>query len=180
MKPLRIILFLIIILSLTTCKKYPDGGLVSLTYKHLFGGRKDAIKKTWELDSYIVNGIDSTNLIAGIQDIPNFKKNFADFVINDWRSKDIVVYRFLYKDHININKDEKSITFFTGMNYLVYFPVDAIQCELKNNFYYCERNIFKPELKEQTVWSIKELTKKKLVLTTTITNNYKIILRHND
>lgn len=180
MKFLRLILFSIIILALTTCKKYPDGGFVSLTYKHLFGGRRDAIKKTWELQSYIVNGIDSTEFIAGAQEIPDFKKKFADFVIQDWRLKDFIVYRFLYNDYIEINKNQKTIIFYSDVNGIVNFPNDSVQCGLNNNVYYCERNIFNPEFNKPTMWNISKLTKKKLELTTSLVNHYKIILINND
>lgn len=179
MKFFRIILYSFIIITLSTCKKYPDGGLVSLTYKHLFGGRKDASKKSWELHAYIVNGIDSTNLIAGVQDIPNFKKNFADFVVSDWRTKHFMVYRFLYSNSIEIDKTEKTLKFTSSLN--SYFTQnDSSQCFTNNNTMYCERNIFNPEYNKPTMWNISKLTKNKLELTTTITNNYKIILVNKD
>lgn len=179
MKFIRLLFFATIIITLSTCKKYPDGGLVSLTYKHLFGGRKDAIKKTWELNAYIVNGIDSTNLIAGAQDIPNFKKNFADFVVSDWRTKHFMVYRFLYSNSIEINKTEKTLKFTSSLN--AYFTQnDSSQCFTNNNTMYCERNILTPEKNKTTTWNINKLTKNKLELTANLENNYKIILENND
>jgi hypothetical protein len=45
------------VLFLTDCKKYPEGPLLSLRT------RRQRIIGTWELESYISNGIDSTSYI---------------------------------------------------------------------------------------------------------------------
>jgi hypothetical protein len=70
------ILISFISFTLSTCKKYDEGGFVMLTKKHLFGGHKVGDSKTWKLDKYVVNGIDSTNLI-NTGGLPDFYKNFV-------------------------------------------------------------------------------------------------------
>jgi hypothetical protein len=64
MKPKRkitamtIILAGIVFASVQSCKKYPDGPLVS------FHSRKDRVAHTWKVDNYKVNGNDYTSLVA--------------------------------------------------------------------------------------------------------------------
>lgn len=55
--------YILILIILSTCKKYEDGGIIRLNRKHLFGERKNNASKTWKLKLYEVNGIDSTQLI---------------------------------------------------------------------------------------------------------------------
>ncbi len=80
---IKIISLLMLLTFLTTCKKYDEGGLLRLNRKHLFGERKDGASKTWKLEKYEVNGIDSTYLIPGANIIPNFYENFITFTLDN-------------------------------------------------------------------------------------------------
>ena len=73
----------ILLLSLSTCKKYNEGGFVGLSRKHLFGEKKDGASKTWKLKLYEVNGIDSTHLIPGTANIPDFFEKFITFRLDN-------------------------------------------------------------------------------------------------
>ncbi len=71
------VILLVISLLFTACKKYPDGGFVDQTRKHLFGGHNVGNCKTRKLKLYEVNGIESTYLIQGASSIPDFYEKFV-------------------------------------------------------------------------------------------------------
>lgn len=56
---LLILLAGIMIPSIQSCKKYPDGPLVS------FHSRTERVANTWKVDNYKINGTDFTSLVSG-------------------------------------------------------------------------------------------------------------------
>lgn len=171
---ISVCLFLITLLS--TCKKYPEGGFVNQTRKHLFGGNHVGDSKTWKLKLYEVNGIDSTYLIQGANSIPDFYEKFVTFT---YEGKETSVK---YSAKTFTNKYTGSIgTVYKeiGINYDWTNHEDSSQCKLINNTIYCERNILFPEfLDRNATWSIEKLTKKELIITENRKNAYRIILAH--
>ncbi|MES2132615.1 MAG: hypothetical protein V4506_09700 [Bacteroidota bacterium] len=168
------IVFGILLLTLSTCKKYPDGGFVNQTRMHLFGGHKVGDSKTWKLKLYEVNGIDSTYLIQGAGSIPDFYEKFVTFKLTD--SKYICSEAQTYVNTYSscIDKSNKQITFGEAYDLSNY---DSTQCKIINNVRYCGRNIFRPEIKIRSIlWNIEKLTKKELIISIKITQSYKIIL----
>ena len=174
---MRSILYNIIVLgflffSLTTCKKYPDGGFVNQTRKHLFGGNDVGDNKTWKLKLYEVNGIDSTYLIQGAASIPDFYEKFVTFELTERKSISCKVNTFLYTYNTEVDNVYKKIGF--GMKFS---KEDTTQCKLKDNKLYCHRNIFFPEFQNKAPnWSIVKLKKDELILALEFNNSYKIIL----
>ena len=163
-----------LLLTLTTCKKYPDGGFVNQTRMHLFGGHKVGDSKTWKLKLYEVNGIDSTYLIQGAGSIPDFYEKFVTFTYAD---KD-PTYKYsantFTQEYIGtISKTDKNILIaYDWIN-----QEDSSQCKKINNQLYCQRNILFPEfLKRNPVWEINKLTKNELIMSVRLNNSYKIIL----
>ena len=176
MKELRFILCgLSFILALNSCKKYPDGGFVNQTRKHLFGGNKAGDHKTWKLKRYEVNGIDSTYLIQGANSIPDFYDQFVTFTYEGKDPSPIYsASSFLYQYGGAFSKSEKQIK-------LGYDPVpkETTQCRMIDGTMYCVRNVLFPEYNTYgKIWDIKKLTEKECVLESTfkLKNSYKIIL----
>lgn len=177
MKKIHIILFgLALFFTLSTCKKYPDGGFVNQTRKHLFGGNDVGDSKTWKLKLYEVNGIDSTYLIQGANSIPDFYDKFVTFT---YEGKEVSM-KYSAKTFTNKYTGSIGITYKEiGINYDWTNHEDSSQCKLINNINYCERNILFPEfLQRNATWSIKKLTKRELIITDDRENFYKIILVH--
>ena len=83
MKALQLLmLFSIILLSFTTCKRYPEGGWSNVAIKHLFGGHQRGSSKTWHLKKYEVNGIDSTIYITPGNGFTSFENDDIVFKIS--------------------------------------------------------------------------------------------------
>ena len=167
------------ILALNSCKKYPDGGFVNQTRKHLFGGNKVGDHKTWKLKRYEVNGIDSTYLIQGANSIPDFYDQFITFTYSQ-KGDPSLQYQantFLYDYQGRLDDVYKQLTLA-----VLHRPLtkdDSAQCKIISGTYYCSRNLFYPEFNNSNkIWDIKKLTKKECVLETTfkLKNSYKIIL----
>lgn len=163
------------ILFFSTCKKYPEGGFVNQTRKHLFGGNHVGDSKTWKLKLYEVNGIDSTYLIQGANSIPDFYEKFVTFTYNGKDpSPTYSANTFTYEYGGVFDKLEKEITLGYDPN-----PKDSTQCKIIDNNTYCVRNLLFPEYNQYgKKWVIKKLTKKECVLESTLKlqNIYKIIL----
>jgi hypothetical protein len=147
---------------LPTCKKYDDGGLLRLTRKHLFGGHKVGDSKTWKLEIYEVNSIDSTNLIntGGLSD---FYENFVTFTLSD---KNEGAYHVINNQYTYLGQIDLS---YKVLNFAPenekYKAVDSAQCQIINNGQQCIRSILNPEMTAYTeVWHIKKLTKKHMIL----------------
>jgi hypothetical protein len=171
---LKIMGLCLALLSLSTCKKYPEGGFVKQTCKHLFGSNKVGSSKTWKLKRYEVNGIDSTYLIQGANSIPDFYEKFVTFKLTkeDVTPK-FAANTFLHNYAGTIGKAYKIMLFAYDWK----TQEDSIQCKTINNIQYCQRNIFFPEfLTRNPEWNIKKLTSKELILSVTLKNTYKITL----
>jgi hypothetical protein len=165
------------LLSLSTCKKYPEGGFVKQTCKHLFGSNKVGSSKTWKLKRYEVNGIDSTYLIQGANSIPDFYEKFVTFKFKDNDgSPHIESKTFTYEYGGSVDDTNKQLLI--GMKNPT-TPLDSSQCKIINSQTYCVRNLLYPEYNSYgKLWNIKKLTKSELIIETNwnLKNNYKITL----
>lgn len=56
---IAILFVALVIPTIQSCKKYPDGPMVS------FRSRTERVANTWKIDNYKVNGTDYTSLVAG-------------------------------------------------------------------------------------------------------------------
>ena len=54
-----IVLTGLVLLGFQSCKKYPDGPMISLT------SRTARVANTWKVDNYKINGTDYTSLVSG-------------------------------------------------------------------------------------------------------------------
>ncbi len=175
-----LITIIIVLFTLSTCKKYPDGGFVNQTRLHLFGGHKVGDSKTWKLKLYEVNGIDSTYLIQGAGTIPDFYDKFVTFkyVSKGDPSIEYSASTFLC--------DYAGIFDYTYKQLTLGIPVpltrdDSMQCKIVDGTRYCSRNLLFPEFNNYgKLWNIQKLTKHECVLKTNhnLINSYKIILTH--
>lgn len=171
MKFLRVLFFSTIIITLSTCKKYPDGGYISRGPKMLL--KHDGV---WYLDKYIVNDIDSTELINFNND-PEKKYKKIIFMKTSKYGGSIVV---------NLYPTKIISTNFSESNYKFTFLLseDTVKkgtyCYLNNPHYSgCYRWYFMPE-GAKTEWTIERLTRKEMTLTLTLTNKYLIKLSCKD
>ena len=163
-----------LLLCSTACKKYPEGGFVNQTRKHLFGGNKVGDHKTWKLKRYEVNGIDSTYLIQGANSIPNFYDQFVTFTYKGREVSD-KYDASTYIQNYSGTMIKKGTDLLIAYNWIN--KEDSMQCKIINNQRFCQRNIFFPEfLKRNPAWQIKKLTREELILSIQLTNSYKIIL----
>lgn len=160
---IKITSFIICILLLTTCKKYPEGGFIRQTCKNLFGANKVGSKKSWKLKKYEVNGIDSTTLINGINQVKEVTFEMKSLEVSPQAK---IIFGF-YEYGGGISKSDQQIG--TGR---IWTLKDTLQCE--NGF--CLRNIFFPEIQNNKWWTINKLTKSELILTKQLNNSYRIIL----
>lgn len=182
MKALQLlILFSIIVLSFTTCKKYPEGGWSNMAKSHLFGGTKAGSSKTWHLSKYEVNGIDSTMYITPGNGYTSFENDEYTFVI------DKVLENYMYARSrvyiYGVSWGGKMTVFETAKKSIRFAPsgtdtsgLPEVQCGSVG----CERKIFNPDLKYNgRNWSIKKLTSSTLILVNESSGSfYKIILKH--
>lgn len=168
-----------LLLFLGTCKRYDEGGFVNKTLKNLCGGKRIGSSKTWNLEKYEVNGIDSTFLIAGTSNIPNYPKDFISFTNS---SKGDPSPGYTAKTHLfdyrgKIGLADEYITL--GYVDEILDHNDSAQCKLISNSTICSRNIFFPEFNNYgKIWNIIKLTKKECILTSDfqLKNKYKIVL----
>jgi hypothetical protein len=182
MKSLKLFILLsIITVSITTCKKYPEGGWSNMAKRHLFGGTKAGSSKTWHLSKYEVNGIDSTMYITPGNGYTSFENDeytfFIDKVLENYMGARSKVYRY------SVNWGGRKTVFETakknieiGVSGTGTSSLTTSQCGLAG----CERKIFNPNFKNALrIWSIKKLTSTSLVLVTEDSGSlYKIILKH--
>jgi hypothetical protein len=173
-KIITIVLGLFFALVLTNCKKYPDGGFVHQTNKHLLGANKVGSSKIWKLKLYEVNGIDSTHLIQGANTIPDFYDKFVTFKYSVKEVSIQHITKTFTQNYIGYvdNKDKKILFAYDWLSH-----EDSMQCKKINNQLYCQRNVFFPEfLTRNPAWNINKLTKDELILKIELSNSYKIIL----
>lgn len=175
--PYILLTFMIVMLS--NCKKYPEGGFVNQTRKHLFGGNDVGDSKTWKLKLYEVNGIDSTYLIQGANSIPDFYEKFVTFTYSEKGDPSVGYQANTYICDYQGKFDDvyKQLTLA-----ILHRPInkeDSLQCKTMNGVQYCGRNLFYPEFNNSNkLWDIKKLTKKECILESTfkLKHSYKIIL----
>ncbi|MBA3665341.1 MAG: hypothetical protein H0W61_14175 [Bacteroidetes bacterium] len=165
----------VVLFFLTACHKYPEGGFVFQRIKHLFGDNKDMAHKGWKLKLYEVNGIDSTEMIKGRNLSSDGEGNFIVFSIAWAHSRTYFAGTYVY--HYTMSIDKKAKLFSIGSE-LNANDNDTSQCFIRNNILTCQRNIFNPERNRATEWSIRKLTKTKLIITKSLVNTYKIVLTH--
>lgn len=161
----KILTVTIIILCLTTCKKYDEGGFLKQTNKNLFGANKVGSKKTWHLKLFEVNGIDSTGLIKG----SNFYEKISiEFYTNEGTPQHrTLAGNYYYSGYVS-SKNNSILFAFNYRN-----KNDSIQCPNSD----CQRNIFFPEfLQRNPEWVILKLTKKEFIIASSLSNKYKIVL----
>jgi hypothetical protein len=170
----NVLILIILLFALSTCKKYPEGGFVNQTRKHLFGGNDVGDSKTWKLKLYEVNGVDSTYLIQGANSIPDFYDKFVTFTYKD--SDPTIKYQAsTYTQNYSGTISKKGKDILVAYDWLS--EEDSTQCKSINNIFYCQRNLLFPEfLRRNPKWEISKLTKNELVLSIKLTNSYKIIL----
>ncbi|MGZ3900331.1 MAG: hypothetical protein ACXVNO_10730 [Bacteroidia bacterium] len=167
MKILKYIIIFILLVTLSTCKKYPEGGWTNVAIKHLFGGKESQSSKTWKLKLYEVNGIDSTAYITAGNGVTNFQNDEVIFKITTARYKDYFIKSVVFEQGIALSKDKRYITTLNP---------NINQC-LTSTF--CERNIFSPEAETNLYkWKIIKLINSELIITGNFKNSYKIILKH--
>ena len=156
-----IILGICLLLSFSTCKKYPEGGFEKRGPK--------IIIRHWKLTLYEVNGIDSTDLINynGNEDYKKISFDYRQGTYN----KDI---------GCRTNSSLEIPTFFGSGNKTIKFSGgnrSAIICQtLGSNS--CYKMIFTPESNNYSFeWEIIKLTKKEIHLKSTFKNSYNIKLK---
>jgi hypothetical protein len=159
----------------TTCKKYEEGGVIRVSRKHLFGERKDNASKTWKLKLYEVNGIDSTQLIMGVNQINNFYEKFITFKLDNKEGFTFKANTALYDYGGTLDQVYKEVILSYG-----HFPLnnlDSSQCNYYNSTLVCSRSILLPEgFYTNKVWKIEKLTKKEFVIKNDgLENKYKIV-----
>ncbi len=176
-KFLLVISTLLFAVLFNSCKKYPEGGFVYQTNKHLFGGNKVGDSKTWKLKYYEVNGIDSTAVIPGANSIPDFYNKFITFTYFSKGDPSVgyTASSFLYDYKGKIGKAYNQMT--VGFPYESLTKEDSAQCRTIGNNLYCIRNILFPEFDNYAkLWNIKKLTQNEIILEMNLKNFYKITL----
>jgi hypothetical protein len=69
---IAIMFFVVILLpSIQSCKKYPDGPMISLR------SRAERVANTWKVDNYKINGNDYTSLVSGYTETYTKKGNYS-------------------------------------------------------------------------------------------------------
>ena len=173
MKALQLlILFSIIVLSFTTCKKHPEGGWSNVAIKHLFGKNSSYAHKTWRLKKYEVNNIDSTIYITPGNGYTSFENDMYTFQMSGKTGlKSFYANTTLYTMGISFINKRRSLSIGVGKNPGVLLNT---QCNIST----CERNIFDPfDERKEIIWKIIKLETDELIITTTQNNNnYKISL----
>lgn len=164
----NIIVFAVIVAFFNSCHKYPEGGWSNVAIKHLFGSNKDGATKTWKLKLYEVNGIDSTSYLLPGNGLTNFQNNEIKFSIITARANDYFASSVIFSYGLGFSKDKKMIKFMGGLS-----TGNIDQC----NSGICERGIFNPNIIDSFVdWKIIKLKSDEFIITTSLTNSYKIIL----
>ncbi|MBC7861659.1 MAG: hypothetical protein IAF38_01720 [Bacteroidia bacterium] len=151
-----LICLLIVSITFTTCKKYPEGGLQAFAFKHLLTDNNDS----WKLKLYEVNGIDSTYLINAGGTSGLYSQALSAFKLNnESKAKDLSLRSggYFYEGY-----------FKQGRSQLLFNCVGQATNPL--------REIFNPEKTNLPIWVIDLLKKDKVIFTAKWDNFYKIIL----
>lgn len=151
------LLLLITVFLFTTCKKYPEGGYLKQSQKHILGN--------WKLDLYEVNGIDSTNLIDF-----NGSDDYKSITISELKTTNTThTLRIDGKVGIGFRFVDKYMSLFFSSSY------SSKYCPTIQGSIGCYRIIYSPEAGDVT-WYISKLTKNELMLKTNLKNSYTIKL----
>jgi hypothetical protein len=162
-------LTMLILMTLSTCKKYPNGGFVNQTRKHLFGGNDVGDSKTWKLKLYEVNGIDSTNIIQNGTTVDFYDITFK---LTDTKYKSFTA-NTIFQSYRGSSGTTFNITFYN----IDITKEDSVQCKKIDNVLVCYRNIYVPEVvTKNREWQIEKLTATELIINKSISNTYRIIL----
>lgn len=154
---IRMLLFISLLgLGLGDCKKYPDGGLHAVAFKHLL--TKD--NECWKLELYEVDGLDSTNLFVHPNGEANFYNCFMYILQDGKRSKDMYLSNYRYRYHCRFDDQRSQLLFKTDNQ-----SFDTIQ-----------REIFNPEKVIAPAWKIQRLKKDEVTFTAQWSKSYKIKL----
>lgn len=135
------------LILLAECKRYPEGGFNTLAFEHLTHNAK-----VWELELYEVDGIDSTNLINGVQ--------WVQFVQAGKLSKDMIA---------NNSEYHYSGIYFSEKKQSLEFHQQGYSISSTN-----QREILNPENREKFDWKIVRLKRNKLALTSTLSHKYRL------
>ncbi len=163
------IILMLVCFFLSTCKKYPEGGFVNQTRKHLFGGNHVGDSKTWKLKLYEVNGIDSTGLIQNGSTLDFYDITFK---LVDKKYKDFEA-NTLFQQYRGSTGSKFNITFYD----IEPTKQDSMRCKQLNNSMVCYRNIYIPEIRiKNREWIIEKITANELIISKSISNSYRIIL----
>ncbi len=170
-----------LILFLSRCKKFDEGGKVFRSKFKLLGSNSDGARKSWGLKKFVVNGIDSTTLIKGPSKWPTY---YSEYVIFYRENNDDEHFRsstYLYEYYTSFDSiKKKRILTFSDMNYYKTYKNqfgvvngDAIHC----------RNLFCPEeylghSNWHYNWTVKKLTDSELIMELKLKNHYRIELAH--
>ena len=169
-----ITLSLLFALLFNTCKKYPEGGFAYLTRKHLFGGHKAGDSKTWKLVLYEVNGIDSTAIIPGANNVPNYYDEFITLILTNPKERDFKASNYFYEYSGSVVEGE-GIIFSVAQQKT---KQDSIQCYLVGGAQICCRNIILPEGPwKNNHWTVERLTSSDIWIKLNLTKNYRIKLK---
>jgi hypothetical protein len=162
-------IFIFLLFALSTCKKYPEGGFVNQTRKHLFGGNNVGDSKTWKLKLYEVNGIDSTELIQNASTLDFYDITFK---LTDKKYKNFEA-NTLFQQYRGSAGSKFNITFYD----IEPTKQDSAQCKQLSNSMVCYRNIYIPEIGfKNREWTIEKITTNELIISKSISNRYRITL----
>ena len=139
------------ILVFNRCHKYPQGGWTTNAVKHLTGSIF-AFEKKWILTKYMVNGIDSTDVVNGKIKSP-FTTSSIGFTRNFFEKTHSVCKTNRYTYNCILSDKRRHLSFESMM---------VQPCSGSS----CEYDIFNPlkESNEIIVWKINKLTSKELSL----------------
>lgn len=164
-KTANLAFLIVLIMSLSYCKKYPEGGLHLFSNKNLIGG--------WSLEKYEVDYIDSTNLII-TNNNELVKNNFLEIGFSK-PSYNFSIYsgEILYRFRTDLSSKKMLIGGRVNGG-ITNTSVDSAYMNIGSGIY--ARNIFSPESK-RTEWKILKLNSKYLIIEHHSNKYYKVILK---
>lgn len=167
---------------ITACKRYSGGGFSNRAENNLRNGIDESYQKAWQVSSYIVDGIDSTEFFKTESGTSNnsFRKDFVNI--------DVTVEGSALDDENFVFRTEIGNSYYATLggkrkSTLVFRPKfvedsAAYRCEVDGFNQICEKSIFWPEPKvfPKLVWTIRKLTKDELIITALGSFSYRITL----
>ena len=161
------ILLLFLLFTLSTCKKYPDGGFTRQGPKTFITDKAGV----WQLALYEVNGIDSTFLLPEGTEVDQYYSTFMTCSKYSKYEKKGYYYctasMFIY-----------DLSFQNKNRLMAFTPKNNKYCiPFKTFTNFCFRELLCPESFSTTIWEIEKLRDKECVIRTNLKNTYKIILK---